>query len=174
MFSRIIGCLASVCAWTWVKFCNLWSRPVETIMGQVVPQLNWQAVCVSKNAKWIEDKKNKVTTRPINSTIAKCRKFRHSRKNVMCNMWYPLVNLLHASCFLFAGLTLRPWRWKWYGSPKRQLIHWTTRRYIPEERKCLRRLWDHVMRRVDSVTEDTSCLLKGISDLEVPEKLCCR
>jgi hypothetical protein len=43
------------------RFCNFWSRLVQAIIGQVVPRLNGQVMCVSKNGKWIEDKKNKIT-----------------------------------------------------------------------------------------------------------------
>jgi hypothetical protein len=40
-------------------------------------------VCVSRDAKWIGDRKRKVTPLPINSTTAKCQEFRPSQKRII-------------------------------------------------------------------------------------------
>jgi hypothetical protein len=108
MFSCTIGCLASVCAWM-CRFCNLWSRLVQGIIGQVVPRLSGQVMCVSKNVKWIEYKKNKITPLPINSASAKCRKFRSSQKKliyVTCGIRWLACCLCHA--FTLLGLLFDP------------------------------------------------------------------
>jgi hypothetical protein len=43
-------------------------------------------------------------------------------------------SVLSASCLFLASLTLYPWRWKWYSSETSVDFHWTTRRYISEDR----------------------------------------